>query len=168
MKKNNKGFMMVELVVVSCVVIISVVSLYTGFNRVYKSYNERSKYYSVDCLYALEVIKNLFIDEYKLYDIVTDSELSYKNVIDYCNSDDAFSKYCNEVYDRYNIDSIYLIKYNDDNLNKFYNNISDVAYIRYLDFFSKQEDGNTLNIYMIAKDKDDYFANILVVNSDEI
>ena len=66
MKKNNGGFMLVELVIVSAVVILSMVSLYTGFNKVYIAYNERSRYYSIDCLYAGEAIKNLFIDEYRL------------------------------------------------------------------------------------------------------
>lgn len=168
MKKNNGGFMLVELVIVSAVVILSMVSLYTGFNKVYIAYNERSRYYSIDCLYAGEAIKNLFIDEYRLVSIVNDVS-TYKDVVSYCSVDDAFSNYCKAIYERYNIDSMYLVRYSKDNINslKSYRS-TDNSLGKYLDVFLKSSDNKDNDVYIIVKDKNDFFANVLVVGNDEI
>ena len=64
--RNNKGFMLAEVVIVSTIVTSVIVSLYTGFNRVYKFYNERSHYYDIDGLYALKTISDLLLEEEKL------------------------------------------------------------------------------------------------------
>ena len=116
MKKNNKGFMLAELVIVSAVVIGTMVALYTGFNKASINYKERSKYYSIDCLYAGQTIKNLLIDEFKLTDLLNNTE-NYIDINEYCKSvgeSSAFNQYCQAVYKRYNIDKMYLVKYNKE------------------------------------------------------
>jgi len=162
MKKNNKGFMLAEVVVVSAVVIVTMVSLYTSFNRVYKNYNERSKYYSVDCLYAGATIENLLIDEFKLTKVL--NEYNNLNIKDYCNNiGGAFNDYCLGVYNRYNIKNMFLIKGNETIVNNLINNNSDnIALQRYLNVFIKGITDNE-DYYLIIQDNNDYFANLKVV-----
>ena len=163
MKKNNKGFMLAELVIVSAVVIGTMVALYTGFNKASINYKERSKYYSIDCLYAGQTIKNLLIDEFKLTDLLNNTE-NYIDINEYGKSvgeSSDFNQYCQAVYKRYNIDKMYLVKYNKENINLLKQN-NDVALEKYLNILLKSiEEDNTYHI--IIKDKKDYFANLKVV-----
>lgn len=169
MKKNNSGFMLAELVIVSAIVIGTMVALYTGFNSSYINYKERSKYYSIDCLYAGQTIKNLLIDEFKLTALINNTS-SYQDINTYCQSigeNTAFNQYCQEVYSRYNIQKMYLIKYNQDNINFLINNQefikNDIALEKYLKVLSKGS-GTQSNIYhIIIKDNKDYFADLEVV-----
>ena len=58
MIKNNKGFMLAEVVIVSAVLITTLVSLYAGFAKVYKAYEERSSFFDTDSIYALKSIED--------------------------------------------------------------------------------------------------------------
>ena len=63
MKNNNKGFMLAEVVITSTVVLTSLISLYVTFNKLYKNYEIRSKYYDIDGYYATkETIEQLLND----------------------------------------------------------------------------------------------------------
>ena len=52
MNKNNKGFMLVEVIVTSVVIATAMISLYSTFNRLYTSYNRNISYYNIDAIYA--------------------------------------------------------------------------------------------------------------------
>lgn len=49
-KFGNKGFMMAEVVVVSVIVAVTLVTLYTSVNRLTTAFNLRNRYYDLDCL----------------------------------------------------------------------------------------------------------------------
>lgn len=50
-KLNKKGFMLAEVVIVSVVVAVTLVSLFVGLNRVTKAYEKRNNYYDIDAEY---------------------------------------------------------------------------------------------------------------------
>lgn len=50
-KLNKKGFMLAEVVVVSVVIAVTLVALFTGLSRVSKAYEKRDKYYDIDAEY---------------------------------------------------------------------------------------------------------------------
>ena len=50
---NNKGFMMVELVVVSSIVVVALTALYISFNKIMISYDEIIDYNDVGTTYRL-------------------------------------------------------------------------------------------------------------------
>ena len=52
MSLNNRGFMMAELMITSVVIMISIVSLYTGFNKIYTNYKVRNSYDDSKLLYG--------------------------------------------------------------------------------------------------------------------
>ena len=55
---NNKGFMMAEVIVVSAVVVVTLVGLYTSYNKIFSLYNQRLNYYDVNTLYELAYIRD--------------------------------------------------------------------------------------------------------------
>lgn len=58
MVKNNKGFMLVEVIITSTVILTAMVGLYSSFNRLYHLYNTKSYYYSIDGVYATKEMLN--------------------------------------------------------------------------------------------------------------
>ena len=56
---NNKGFMMAEVVVVSSIILVTLVGLYTSYNKIISIYNQRVNYYDVSTLYDLAYVRDL-------------------------------------------------------------------------------------------------------------
>jgi len=110
---NNKGFMLAEVVVVSVVVVTIIVTL------VYTAYNERSKYYDVDGLYALKNIADLLIEDNSINNITS-------------NDIDLTDGYYKTIKDVYDIENAYILDYNFiSNSDNYSNGMND--YINYLD-----------------------------------
>ena len=59
---NNKGFMMAEVVVVSSIVLIFLTTIFTSYNKIYKTYVERISYYDVVTLYRLAYYRDNLIE----------------------------------------------------------------------------------------------------------
>ena len=70
MIRNNKGFMLAEVVIVSAILITTLTSLYAGFARVYKAYEERSSFFDIDSIYALKNIEDTLIDNMEFNNII--------------------------------------------------------------------------------------------------
>lgn len=62
MKKNNKGFMLVEVIVTSTVILTSMVVLYSGFNKLYTKYQAKNFYYSIDGVYATKEMASYLLE----------------------------------------------------------------------------------------------------------
>lgn len=69
-KKNVKGFMMAELVVVGAVVLTTLVGLYTSFNKIFSAYDVRLSYYDVATLYRLGYYRDILIENNLINDII--------------------------------------------------------------------------------------------------
>lgn len=52
MKKNNKGFMLAEVIITSVVILSAMVGLYSSFNRIYRNYQAKNNYYTLDGIYG--------------------------------------------------------------------------------------------------------------------
>ena len=61
MKKNNRGFMLVEVIITSTVIITALVTFYYEFNKIYVKYNEKNNYHDLDGLYATKEVLNYFL-----------------------------------------------------------------------------------------------------------
>ena len=59
MKKNTKGFMLVEFLVVSIFVLGTLIFLTVQFNNINKSYNRSFKYDTVSNLYSAKNIRKM-------------------------------------------------------------------------------------------------------------
>ena len=113
MSLNNRGFMMAELMITSVVIMISIVSLYTGFNKIYTNYKVRNSYDDSNLLYGTKLIKDFLIDQNKINLLIKNNK-DYIN-ISLCNLNfecvDDESTYYNDIKRIYNINTIYFLTY---------------------------------------------------------
>lgn len=61
MKKREKGFMLVETLVVSTLVSIVLIALYVQFKNIVNNFDRDSRYNSVNNLYATQNVKNFIL-----------------------------------------------------------------------------------------------------------
>ena len=91
MKLGRKGFMLVEVVVVSAVIATVLVTMFIAINRVSSSYSTRDSYNSVDALYLAMAENDMLRENNDLSDLIcnnsntreiTDSSLkeAYKDI----------------------------------------------------------------------------------------
>lgn len=105
MKLNKKGFMMAEVIVTCSIVVITLVGLFTSYNKTYLRYKERSNYYNVDNAYACNYLKELLIENNILYN----NTASY-----YYISNDTNEKF-KVLFNNYNITSALLVDLSQTN-----------------------------------------------------
>ncbi len=113
MKKKSKGFMLVELIVTSTIVVAAMVTLYASFNRIYSLYKTKNNYYSIDGVYATkEMTKNLIFNN-KINDLIR--EAMDKNKYTYIIKDNKCikedDKICNGIQSFYNVKNMIFIEY---------------------------------------------------------
>ena len=115
MKKNNKGFMLVETIIVTVVVATIMISLYVAFNRIYGAYESKKTYMDIEPIYAIDIIKDYLIDEFLIEDILSDADNNgIVNVIS--NKEikielkDYQRDYLNKIIENYNITELQIIE----------------------------------------------------------
>jgi len=117
---NNKGFMLVEVIIVSVVVAVIMSSLYIAFNRVYNFYDKKETYTNLDAIYGIKTIEDYMIDEMILNGLLS----SVSDVEINCESsntvfDNVQDVYCENIFNQYKINKMYLmIKQANNKLNR--------------------------------------------------
>lgn len=162
MFKNNKGFMLAEVVITSTIILTALVSLYVTFNKLYSNYNTRNSYYNIDGFYAIKGMINYLIDSGKLNEILNDQEKGYKDGKFYfisksnengskCNEQYLKnSEYCNQLQSLYKVNNMVIVEYNKDALSGLKIDSISETFKDYIDYvinyydFSNKEDYNYL------------------------
>ena len=62
MIRNNKGFMMAEVIVVSSIVLIFLTTIFVSYNKIYKTYMQRISYHDAVTLYRLGYYRDNLIE----------------------------------------------------------------------------------------------------------
>lgn len=160
MRINRKGFMLAEVVVVSVIVCVCLVSLATGISRVSKAYDTRNRYYDINALYMAEKANLFLIDNgeiNKLLDKGTSGKIDKEDlnkVIEFYKTSDAGSE-VNIYFTKYNKDKIESMK-NIENTKQTYKDFID--YLGgHLDFENEDKDYNYMLISEICNDSDDCY-----------
>ena len=99
MKLNNKGFMMAEVVVTCSIVVLTLVGLFTSYNRTYLRYKERRNYYNIDNSYACNYLKELLIE----------SNILYTNTDSYYIIDSSINSKIAVLLNNYNVSSAIVV-----------------------------------------------------------
>lgn len=150
--KNNKGFMLAEVVITSTVVLTSLVSLYVTFNKLYKNYNTRAAYYNVDGIYAAREMVNSLIATGEIGNIlsrvspeknVTATEKYIGIIVN--NSCDYGTTFCSTLQKEYAIENLYIIKYEKESIEAFKKSTIKNTFKDYIDF--------TITYYNITEKK---------------
>lgn len=111
-KLNGKGFMLVEVIIVTVVVVSVMTSLYVVFNRVYKMYEIKNKYSNIDGIYALSLIRDELTDAmfFNSSDFLEISDSSYKNVTSSDCGGDETNNFCTAIFESYNINKVIIVR----------------------------------------------------------
>ena len=161
--KNNKGFMLAEVVVTSTIVLTALIGLYVTFNKLYNNYNIRMTYYDIDGIYAIKNMTNILLDTGELNDIIKDfTTSSNKSIIEnstchYGNKEG--SNKCSALQSEYYIQNIYITTYDKQAINNLQTKVLRQTFIDYLDYISKYYDLNETYISQanyIPSDDDEY------------
>ncbi len=129
MMKNNKGFMLVEVIITSTVIIAAMVGLYSSFNRLYQSYDTKNYYYSIDGVYATKetinyLLQNDFSDQYLTASDTKEKDFNYFiNDLFYNTGTDKFlikdgscnakisGDFCTSIVNLYQVKNMILLEY---------------------------------------------------------
>lgn len=167
MIKNNKGFMLAEVVIVSAVLITTLVSLYAGFAKVYKAYEERSSFFDTDSIYALKSIEDTLIDEGLFNNII--NEINTSNYVSYLAenlTDDSYiNSYLKELLGNYNIEYFYIAKYDNASLTTIIeSDANNIVFNDFLTYLQKNLNfDDNYNYIFVSKTKDGRFAYLRVL-----
>ena len=165
MNLNNKGFMLAEVIISASVIIVTLVSLYAGFARVYKAYEIRSTYYDADSVYALKTISDYFIDEMVFNSYIsginnTNRYVEFKKNESPSNKIDAF---INKMIENYSFKRFYLTRYNSDYLESIESISSDLKeYINFLNSDGVIDDDANYKYIFISETNDGRFSYLRI------
>lgn len=170
MKLNKKGFMLAEIVIVSAVIIVTIMALYKVFADTYNAFEIRDTYYDAKTVYALKNFENFLIDD------LDNSYLNkdFENYIEFNkNENDKTYKgqFINNFFDTYNISSLYIVKYNNLNLNissaledSFVKKI-DSDFQDYIDFYINNTENleyDNYNYILVALTNDGKYSSLRI------
>lgn len=108
---NNKGFMLLEVIIASVFLISVMVGLFVSYNKILIAYQQRAKYYDIDCLYAAQYIQEDLITSGEINQIIT-NYLKYDIYDDYDDYLDDEIK----IPSDYGVTSVYIFAKGEGNL----------------------------------------------------
>ena len=171
MKKNNKGFMLVEVIVTSVVIVTTMIGLYSIFNGLYISYESKGSYYNIDSIYATKSMVNYLMDN-NFNDFVNKVFSSSQSKVlinsDGCDTEFLNNGVCNKLRDFYSINSMIIAEYDSSVLEKdikaYGINQTFVEYIDYVVDYYDVSNNETKYSYIILTEikngNSNYYANI--------
>lgn len=147
--KNNKGFMLAEVVVTSTIVLTSLISLYITFNKLYNNYEIRSNYYDVDGIYAIKNMINNLIDNddlNKKLKGITNINPTFSIIKDK-DCYDATNTKCDRLQGAYNINNMYIAAFEQKAIDNIKSNTNNQTFKDYLEFIKNHYNLNDKTKY---------------------
>jgi len=166
MKQNNKGFMLVEVIITSTVVITAMIGLYSSFNKLYNNYQTKNNYYNIDGVYATKIVINeLLNNDFNTYLNENNSNSSYSYLIKKDNNRIACGDKCSDIRDLYKVENMILVEYSSEALNNLKNIVSNQTFKEYINYTINYYNFNDENYnYIILTEIKDgnnyYYANL--------
>ena len=133
MKKNNKGFMLAEVVITSTVVMTAMISLYFTFNKIYKRYNTLLTYKNIDGMYAIESMIDSMLEDGSINEVISNNNGTIIGN-DSC-TDIIKENYCNSLRETYNITNMIIVEKNKDKINGL--SVTNQTFKEYLTYLTK-------------------------------
>ena len=157
MKKNNQGFMLVEALIMSVVVIGVLVFMYVQFQNISTSYDKSFSYNTVNNLYITHELKTFLNDNNYLEEIKEDiasSGTKYVNIADYSITSVVWS----ELKNRGNVKTILIA---DESLSSLKGRRTSGLSEKFNDFINYLKVDKEENKYRILVEfNDDTYASI--------
>lgn len=168
MKKDKKGFTLIETLVVSTVIIAIIVFLFAQFSKLRKSYEASFKNNNIIAIYNTRNI-NRYLISINYYTITTSLKDDGINYIDITTCPDEYimnSDYCKKLFDFMGVQSVFIVKENELNpaeetsFKKFLKENPEKVHAKFYRFVKTlaPKSDNTGGYRIIAEYKDDLFA----------
>lgn len=164
MKFGRKGFMMAEVVVVSVVIAVVLITLFTGLNRVSSAYEKRDRYYDIDALYLAMMANDALIENGSINNLINDGTSTIIEANDDVNlllntyNNDDVNLYFS-LYEKGKIDELKDLSTTEETTKE-----TTKEFIDYLkDKFDFNDDYNYVIISEICKNVDDCYYYALKV-----
>lgn len=141
--KNKKGFMLAEIVIVSVVIMVGLVSLFTVVSKIFLQYDKRIVYDNVDATYVARGLAEYYVGDYIA--LLNDGY----DFLEYKPSEFEILKRNNGVH-------AYIVKYKKDIIENF-------AQVEY----NESKIGENFNDYIINYVESNDFTDSSYVNADE-
>jgi len=160
-KINNKGFMLVETLIVTTFVAGVLIFLFIQFNNLSKAYDDSYVYNTPEGLYALEDIKKYVDTDIDLLTYINENieSLKYIDITD-CNLFNN-KNYCLKLFELENIDKIFITT----------NNFEKESITRYKEdfiiFINKINEEGEEKYRLVASFKNSTFATLRLGDSYE-
>ena len=153
-KKNNKGFMLVETLIVTVFVAGVLIYMFIQYSNLSENYQNTYKYNTVEKLYALEDVRDYILSD---DEVVSYIDMSLRDSLRLDISNCAMFKdvnYCKKMFELENIDKI-IITNNLIDKNAFSDYTQDI-----IDFVNKIKPEGKEGYRIIARFKDSTFATL--------
>ena len=128
MKKNNKGFMLAEIVVTSTILLVIMVSLFFTFNKIYSRYNAVTAYKNIDGMYALDNFMEYIFNEREddnINNIISKVTEDYLFIIENSECNNIINNdYCTSIKEGYNIVNLIIVRQREESVEKLLNDIN--------------------------------------------
>ena len=183
---KNKGFMLIEVIVTSTIILTSMIALYVSFNKIYNNYKIKNSYYNIDASYATKLILNSMLESHKYYgninEIIQYADLNdkkYQYIIKNatCNKLEepeferttyyAPPKTCEGITGLYKINNMLIVKYDKNILMQLNNDLSlnqtFSDYINYLVTYYDMKNNEQFDWIVLTEIKEGekyYYANL--------
>lgn len=105
-KSNNKGFMLIETLIVSLFVATTLIYLYVQFVNLNSAYTTSFTYNTVDGLYALDDIRDYLLD----YQSIVQTEMKKKDYVDDICTILPNQNYCEGLLEAENVKTLIIAK----------------------------------------------------------
>lgn len=165
--KNNRGFMLVEVIVTSTIIVTALVGFYASFSRLYKNYSEKEHYYNIDAIYATrEMIDSIFDQDVGKFinDIFHSGTSKYLVKNGSCTDNSIYL--CSEIVPFYKIENMIVVEYDKTSLQGV--SITNQTFKEYRDYVINYYDITTNKEYSylflteIHDGNNYYYANLRV------
>lgn len=161
MKLGRKGFMLVEVVVVSAVIATVLVTMFIAINRVSSAYSTRDSYNSVDALYLAMAENDILRENNELSDLICNNS----------NTREITDSSLKEAYNSIGSINLYYSPYDSGKVLSLKNYNNKVTFDGFIDYISNKLDySNTNYNYLIiaelCKTEDDCYYYALKLKYD--
>lgn len=172
MKKNNKGFMLIEAIVTSTIIVTAMIGLYASFNKLYVNYNSKNQYYSIDAVYATKLMFQDMLDSGDINAIINnifkDGHGEYLIYTNDTGTQCSVGSSCSQIASFYNIKNMILVEYDKESLKELQNGTLNETFNEYIDYVinyynvTTSEEYDYLLLTEIYDGTDYYYANLRV------
>lgn len=181
MKKNNKGFMLIEAIVSGTIVLTSMIVLYSIFNKLHTKYNEKNNYYNIDAVYATkETINYLMKNDFEKninnifensnnFVLIGDNECQLKNKTKEdieINLENINTNFCEKIQLLYGVKNMIIAEYDKTTLENL-KNLTGVGNVDLNEIYNKDGILTTLEFNQALKDYIEYVIGYYEVSDND-